>query len=42
MRRAVIVAGVYVAAAILLTWPLTPEITSRLGALEGAGDPYLN
>ncbi len=42
MRRAAVVAGVYVAAAILLTWPLAAEIRVKLGALEGPGDPYLN
>ena len=42
MRRAAVVAGVYVAAAILLTWPLATEIRTKLGALEGPGDPYLN
>ena len=25
-----------------MTWPLTLELTSRLGALEGPGDPFLN
>jgi len=42
MRRAAVVASVYVAAAMLLTWPLATAFTTRLGALEGAGDPYLN
>ncbi len=42
MRRAAVVAGVYVAAAVLLTWPLATEIGTKLGALEGPGDPYLN
>ncbi len=27
---------------MLLTWPLAIDLTSRLGALEGVGDPYLN
>lgn len=35
-------AGVYLAAALILTWPLAAHLTSRLGAVEGAGDPYLN
>ena len=26
----------------MLTWPLATQLTTRLGALEGAGDPYLN
>jgi hypothetical protein len=42
MRRAAAVAGVHVAAAIVLTWPLATALTTRLGALEGPGDPYLN
>lgn len=42
MRRAVVVAGVYVAAALALTWPLATQLGTRLGALEGPGDPYLN
>ena len=35
-------AGVYLLAACLLTWPLVSQMTGRLGAGEGAGDPYLN
>lgn len=35
-------AGVYVAAALILTWPLVTRLTTSLGAVEGAGDPYLN
>ena len=35
-------AGVYLAAAIALTWPLAAHFTTRLGAVEGAGDPFLN
>ncbi|HJU43431.1 MAG TPA: DUF3108 domain-containing protein [Vicinamibacterales bacterium] len=35
-------AGVYLAAACVLTWPLITQLTTRLGAVEGAGDPYLN
>jgi hypothetical protein len=35
-------AGIYLAAALILTWPLAAHLTSRLGAVEGAGDPYLN
>lgn len=32
----------FVLLAIVLTWPLVLSPFSRLGALEGAGDPYLN
>jgi len=35
-------AGVYLVAAVVLTWPLATSLTTHLGALEGAGDPYLN
>lgn len=35
-------AGVYLVAAAALTWPLATRLTTHLGALEGAGDPYLN
>lgn len=35
-------AGIYLVAAVLLTWPLATQLTSKLGAVEGAGDPYLN
>jgi hypothetical protein len=35
-------AGVYVVAAVLLTWPLAVQFTTHLGALEGEGDPFLN
>jgi len=35
-------AGTYLVAACLLTWPLLTQLTARLGAVEGAGDPYLN
>ncbi len=35
-------AGLYLVAALALTWPLAAHLTSRLGAVEGAGDPYLN
>lgn len=35
-------AGVYLFAAVVLTWPLATRLTTHLGALEGAGDPYLN
>ena len=27
---------------MILTWPLATQLTTRLGAVEGAGDPYLN
>ena len=36
------VAVVYLGASCLLTWPLAWQLTSHLGALEGAGDPFLN
>ncbi|MCC7241109.1 MAG: hypothetical protein IT180_04225, partial [Acidobacteria bacterium] len=42
MRRVVVVAGGYLAAAALIAWPLATGLTPRLGALEGAGGPYLN
>ncbi len=35
-------AGIYLVAALVLTWPLAIHLTSRLGTVEGAGDPYLN
>ena len=35
-------AGLYLAAALLLTWPLAANFTTHLGAVEGAGDPFLN
>ena len=35
-------AGIYLVAALVLTWPLASHLTSHLGAVEGAGDPYLN
>ena len=35
-------AGLYLVAAIVLTWPLATHLTTNLGAVEGAGDPYLN
>ena len=35
-------AAVYLAAALVLTWPLAANFTTRLGAVEGAGDPFLN
>lgn len=35
-------AGLYLVAAVALTWPLATQLTTHLGALEGAGDPYLN
>lgn len=41
MRRAAI-AGLYLAAAVLITWPLAAHLTARLGAFVGPGDPYLN
>jgi hypothetical protein len=36
------VIAVYAAAAVASTWPLAISLTSRLGALDGPGDPYLN
>lgn len=41
-RRAGFVVAVYVAAALIVTWPLAISLTSHLGALQGPGDPYLN
>ncbi len=35
-------AGVYVVAAIVLTWPLARDLTGQIGALHGPGDPLLN
>lgn len=35
-------AGIYLVAACAITWPLATQLTTRLGALEGAGDPFLN
>ena len=35
-------AGLYLVAAVALTWPLATQLTTHLGALDGAGDPYLN
>jgi hypothetical protein len=35
-------AAVYVAAAVALTFPLALHLTTRLGALQDIGDPYLN
>ena len=34
--------ALYLAAACVVTWPLAIGMTSRLGALEGPGDPFLN
>jgi hypothetical protein len=42
MRRVAGVATAYLAASVLLTWPLVTVFGTRLGALEGPGDPYLN
>ncbi len=33
---------VYLAAAVVLTWPLAVSLTTHLGALQGPGDPFLN
>ena len=35
-------AGVYLLAALVITWPLATNFTTHLGAVEGAGDPFLN
>src|SRR5687767_12844753 len=32
----------YLIAALILTWPLAIHFTTHLGAVEGAGDPFLN
>ena len=42
MPRRAVVALLYVAAAMLVTWPLALSLTTHLGALQGPGDPYLN
>lgn len=41
-RRGSLVVLVYVAAAVVLTWPLAATLTTRLGAPQGPGDPFLN
>lgn len=35
-------AGLYLVAACAITWPLATQLTTRLGAREGVGDPFLN
>ena len=35
-------AGVYLLAALVITWPLAINFTTHVGAVEGAGDPFLN
>jgi hypothetical protein len=35
-------AGIYVSSAVALTWPLAAHLTTRLGAVEAEGDPFLN
>jgi hypothetical protein len=40
--RRLIPPAVFSAVAVLVTWPLAVELTSRLGALQGPGDPFLN
>ena len=35
-------AGIYLLAALVLTWPLAINFTTHLGAVEGPGDPFLN
>jgi hypothetical protein len=42
LRRRALLVAVYSLAAAVLTWPLAASLTSRLGALQGPGDPYLN
>jgi hypothetical protein len=42
IRRGALIVVVYTAAAVLVTWPLSAQLTTVLGALEGPGDPYLN
>jgi hypothetical protein len=42
MRRVAGAATAYLAASALLTWPLVTVPATRLGALVGPGDPYLN
>jgi len=37
-----VVVALYLGAAVILTWPLATHLTTHLGAVEGAGDPYLN
>jgi Protein of unknown function (DUF3108) len=32
----------YLLAAIVITWPLAVHFTDRIGALQGAGEPFLN
>ena len=39
---AIVIAFVYLGAAVAFTWPLAASLASRLGAPEGPGDPYLN
>jgi uncharacterized membrane protein YhaH (DUF805 family) len=41
LRRALTGLG-YLAAAVLLTWPLAARLTTHLGATQGPGDPFLN
>ena len=35
-------AGVYLLAALVITWPLAINFQPCIGAVEGAGDPFLN
>ncbi|HEX4913188.1 MAG TPA: hypothetical protein VFV51_04480, partial [Vicinamibacterales bacterium] len=35
-------AAIYIVSALVLTWPLATRLTTHLGAVEGAGDPFLN
>lgn len=42
ISRLSVVVGLYLGAAVLITWPLAIRLTSHLGALQGPGDPYLN
>jgi hypothetical protein len=42
LRSWIAPAIVYLAGALVLTWPLAAKLTTHLGAVEGAGDPFLN
>jgi hypothetical protein len=42
LRGGLTVCGVYLVAAVVLTWPLALHLTDRIGALQGPGDPFLN
>jgi hypothetical protein len=42
LGRRLLPTAVYVAAAVVLTWPLAVNLTNGLGAMQGVGDPFLN